>query len=169
MAKPPMHDFTANNLARLMAARGWSIDEVARHTGLDRRTIQGALHGTKRAHPRTVQRLADGLEVSPDEFFLDPARLLYRRFDQHTNPLVDDVVETHAELFADWNSEDFAELHSRVGSGGPLTAEGVLASVAGMNRKRDLFRKLALLLESNHATTIGCIIDALCAQVIVAD
>jgi len=159
-----MQNCVSGNLQRLLAAAGLSIEGLAEQTGLDKRTIQGILHGRTRAHPRTVQRLAAGLQVSPDEFFLDPARLLYRHFDCHTNPLVDEILQSHGHLFDDWTAADFEELHSRVGTGGGLTRDGALAAVEKMNRKRELFQKLSLLLESNLADSIGRIIDTLCQE-----
>ncbi|MGA2034084.1 MAG: helix-turn-helix transcriptional regulator, partial [Thermoguttaceae bacterium] len=134
-------------------------------TGLDMRTIRGIARGTHRPHARTLYRLAEGLAVSVDEFFVDPAQLLYRRFDRHTNPVVEEVLQCRPELFDGWGEADFDELHSRVGTGGPLTAEGVQTAVQAMNRKRELHDKLDILLESSHSRTIGGILDLLYEQV----
>ena len=111
---------------------------------------------------RTPERcigLAEGLGVSADEFFVDPAQLLYRRFDRATNPLVAEVLESRPELFQNWTEADFDELHSRFGAGGPLTRDGVLESVRRMNRKREIIDKLNLLLETGEAEVLGGIID----------
>ena len=113
-----MSDHTRENLLRLMAAGGWSVRRVAERTGLDERTIRGILSGGNKPHPQTLHRLAEGLGVKVDEFFVDPAQLLYRRFDRQTNPVVAEVIETHGELFDGWTEADFDELHSRVGTGG---------------------------------------------------
>ena len=77
-----------------MAAAESSIHEVAERTGLDTRTIRGITRGTHRPHARTLHRLAEGLRVAVDEFFVDPAQLLYRCFDRRTNPAVDEVCKT---------------------------------------------------------------------------
>ena len=148
------------NLARLMAAQGLSLRAAAAQTGLDERTLRGILAGRKKPHARTLNRLAEGLGVKVDEFFVDPSQLVYRRFDRHTNPLVEEVLEARPELFADWSEADFDELHSRVGAGGALTREGAVAAVERMNRKRDLHDKLDLLLESTHAQLAGQIVEA---------
>ena len=162
-----MSDYTGENLFRLMAGRGLSIAEVVERTGLDERTIRGILGGTNRPHAQTLHRLAEGLGASVDEFFLTPAQLLYRRFDRRTNPVIEEVIETHKELLAGWSETDFDELHSRFGSGGALTHEGALAAVRQMNRKRELHEKLDLLLESSHAEAISGIVDVLYEQIVV--
>ena len=164
-----MSDHSGPNLLRLMAAAELSIQEVAQRSGLDERTVRSIARGTHRPHPRTLHRLAGGLGVPVDEFFVAPAQLLYRRFDRRTNPLVDEVLQGYPHLFEGWGEADFDELHSRVGSGGPLTFEGALGAVHAMNRKRELHDKLDVLLESNHAQTIGGIVDLMYGQVVEKD
>jgi transcriptional regulator with XRE-family HTH domain len=156
-----MLEHARENLLRLMAAGGLSVKAVAEACGLDQRTVSGILGGGKKPHPHTLHRLAEGLQVSIDEFFVDPAQLLYRRFDQQTNPVVAEVLETNSELFEGWSLADFDELHSRVGTGGPLTVEGTLAAVGQMNQKRQLHEKLDLLLESSHAELAAGLIELL--------
>ena len=163
-----MSDHARENLLRLMAAGGWSVRRVADETGLDERTIRGILTGGNKPHPHTLHRLAEGLGVKVDEFFVDPARLLYRHFDRHTNPLVAEVIETHGKLFAGWTEADFDELHSRVGTGGALTVEGALKAVGQMNRKRELHERLDLLLESSHAEVAAGVLDVLYEKIVIA-
>ena len=103
-----------------------------------------------------------------EEFFVDPAQLVYRRFDRQTNPVVAEVIEDHKELFHGWTEADFDELHSRVGAGGALTAEGALAAVRQMNRKRELHDKLDLLLESSQAEVAAGILNVLYEKVVVS-
>jgi transcriptional regulator with XRE-family HTH domain len=162
-----MSDHARQNLSRLMAAEGLSAGRLAERSGLDLRTIRGVLRGGRRPHAATLHRLAEGLGVSVDEFFVDPAQLLYRRFDRQTNPLVAEVVADHRKLFAGWSEADFDELHSRVGTGGALTAEGALEAARQMNRKRELHDKLDLLLESTHAELAADILDVLHEKVVV--
>jgi transcriptional regulator with XRE-family HTH domain len=164
-----MPDYARENLSRLMAAGGLSISGVAGQTGLHFRTIRGILRGGHRPHARTLHRLAEGLGVSVDEFFVNPAQLLYRRFDRRTNPLVADAIADHKELFAGWTEADFDELHSRVGAGGALTAEGALAAVRQMNRKQRLHEKLDVLLESSHAEVAAGVLDVLYEKCNVSD
>jgi transcriptional regulator with XRE-family HTH domain len=154
-----MTDYTQENLLRLMAAAGLSVEQVTEKTGVDKRTIRAILNASHRPHPRTLHRLAEGLGVSIDEFFLDPSRLLFRRFDRQTNPVIAEALESHGELFAEWTEADFDELHSRVASGGPLRIEGALSAAQNMNRKRALMEKLSLLLETGNADLIAGIIE----------
>ena len=156
------------NLLRLMAARGLTISGVAEQTGLHVRTVRGILRGDKKPHARTLHQLAEGLGVPVDEFFVDPAQLLYRRFDRQTNPVVAEVIETNRELFHGWSETDFDELHSRVGAGGALTVEGALAAVGQMNRKLELHDKLDLLLESSQAEVAAGILNVLYEKVVVS-
>ena len=163
-----MSEHTGENLRRLMAERGLSVKELAEQTGLDRRTLIGILAGTHRSHPRTINRLAKGLGVSADEFFITPTQLVYRRFDTKTNAAVEEVVENHPELFEGWTDADFDELHSRYGAGGALTTEGTIDAVGEMNRRRELHDKLAILLESSQQQLVGEILESLYRQVTTA-
>jgi len=157
----------ANNLRRLLAKSGLTIEELAEQTGLDRRTIMGVADGTNSPHSRTISRLAKGLGVSADEFFLDPNQLAYRQFDCQTNPIVEEAMESHAELFHGWTEAEFDELHSRFGAGGALTLQGALAVVREMNDSRQVHEKLALLLESGQAKLVRSIVELLYEQVTV--
>jgi transcriptional regulator with XRE-family HTH domain len=162
-----MADHTAENLRRIMAEQGLMVKDVTKRTGLDRRTVLGILEGKSKPQPRTLHRLAKGLGVAHDEFFLDPTRLLYRRFDYQTNPVIDDVARAHPELFSDWTAADFDELHSRFGAGGPLTVEGAVSAVRQMNRKRELHHKLDLLLETSQAELIEALLETAYQKTVV--
>jgi len=154
------------NLRRLMAELNFTVDDVCHCSGLDKRTVAAILDGSKKPQPRTLNRLATALGVSVDEFFLAPAQLLYRHFDRHTNPVVEEVVQAHPELFEGWTSADFDELHSRRATGGALTTEGALAAVEQMNRSRALHRILSVLLETSQADVIAAVLEALYEQTV---
>ena len=162
-----MSNHAKDNLRRLVAEAGISLHQVAELAGLDERTIRGILNGVKKPHARTLHRLAVGLGVSIDELFIDPAQLLYRRFDRMTNPMVEEALSNHADLFEGWTQADFDELNSRVGTGGPLTMEGALSSVRLMNRKHELHGKLDVLLESSHSEVAGDILDVLYEKIVL--
>lgn len=150
-----------------MAAEGLSVRQVAERTGLDERTIRKILSDSNKPHAHTLHRLAEGLGVKVDEFFVDPAQLLYRRFDRQTNPLVTEAIAAHGVLFDGWTEADFDELHSRVGTGGALTIEGTLVAVHQMNQKRELHDKLDLLLESSQAEVAAGILNVLYERVVM--
>ncbi len=162
-----MSDHARENLLRLMAAEGLSVRGLAERSGLDERTIRGILGSSNKPHAQTLHRLAKGLGVGVDEFFVDPAQLIYRRFDRQTNPMVAEAMESHGELFDGWSEADFDELHSRVGTGGPLTLEGTLHAVRQTNHKRELHDKLDLLLESSEAEVAAGILNLLYEKVAV--
>ena len=162
-----MPEHAGANLQRLMADAGLSIGEAAQQTGVDVRTIRSLLDGQQKPHARTLHRLAQGLGVGVEEFFVDPARLLYRRFDRQTNPMVEEVLAARLELFDGWTEADFDELHSRMGTGGGLSFEGTVVAVGQMNRKRQLHDKLDLLLETSQAELIGGMIELAYRQVAI--
>jgi transcriptional regulator with XRE-family HTH domain len=161
--------YARENLRRLMAVNGWTLMGIAAQTGLEVRTIRGILTGAKKPHSQTLHRLAKGLGVSVDEFFVDPAQLLYRRFDRNSNPTVAATIEERPDLFNGWTEADFDELHSRVGLGGGLTTEGVLSAAAEMNRRRELHSQLDVLLESSQAEVVAGILNVLYEKVVVVD
>jgi transcriptional regulator with XRE-family HTH domain len=163
-----MSEHTGENLRRIMVEQGLSLGQVVERTGLDRRTISAILDGSNRPHPRTIHRLAERLAVSPDEFFVNPGQLVYRRFDLQTNPAVREVVDEYPELFEGWSEMDFEELHSRFGHGGSLTAEGALSMARHMNRNRQVHEKLSLLLESSQAEIISGIVEVMYREVVPA-
>lgn len=162
-----MADF-AQNLRRLLARQGLSVAELIDRSGLDERTVKNVLNGSnQKPHARTLHQLAVGLDVSADELFQNPALLARRSFDHESNPVVDEVVGARPELFDHWSAADFDELYSRFGAGGALTFEGTLSAVEQMNARRELMRKVALLLETHQRDTLRGIIDVLYQQVIV--
>ncbi len=48
---------------------------------------------------------------------MERAQLAYRQFDRQTNPVAEEVIQEHPELFENWVLADFDELHSRFGAG----------------------------------------------------
>jgi transcriptional regulator with XRE-family HTH domain len=151
----------ADNLRRLMARQGVSLDALAAESGVDRRTIAGVLCGKKRPHSRTLHRLAEALGAPADEFFQDPSLLAYRAFNRQTNPLVDEVIAERSELFAGWSEADFDELYSRFGTGGALTRSGAVAAAERMNRVRAVQEKVAIVLETHEAELLEQFVEML--------
>ena len=163
-ALPTPEQFSAN-LHRVMAQLGVTMHEVVERTGVDERTVRAVLAGTRKPQPRTLHNLASGLGIDAVEFFQNPALLANRSFDRATNPAVADVIESHPHLFSDWTTADFDELYSRMGAGGQLTPAGALAAVEQMNRKHELLRKVALVLETNDAELLADMIELLYKRV----
>ncbi|MCA9240889.1 MAG: helix-turn-helix transcriptional regulator [Planctomycetales bacterium] len=155
----------AHNLRRLMARDGLTYDELVDASGLDARTIRGIIRGDKQPHARTLQRLADALGVSTEEFFQGPGDLSAEAFDAATNPLVAQAIQHEPQRFAGWRWEDFAELTSRFGVGGALTAAGVRAQSDQINHRRELLRHLRIVLESREAPLLESLIELLYERV----
>lgn len=143
-----------DNLARLMAGQGLTVDQVVRQTGVDRRTIRGILRGASRPHAKTLRRLADGLGVRADEFFIDPAQLLFRRFAPKPRPAVVEAVETHGELFHHWSKADFDRLHRCLDRQDEETVQDVLRLVRRMNEHRELHAILDVLIDGKLARLV---------------
>ncbi|GAB6164991.1 hypothetical protein JCM19992_09910 [Thermostilla marina] len=160
-----MENKVGENLRRLMSQMELTIAEVSRKTGLDKRTIRGILEGSKKPHPKTIGRLAQGLGVAVDEFYLEPSQLLFRRFDRQTNPLLTEFVTTHPDWFKDWSPAEFDELVSRVGTGGPMTTIGISEAVQRMNRRRELQQKVAVVMETDLADLLADVIERFYRQV----
>jgi len=148
----PNHDLAAVafNLRRLMARDGLTFDEVVEATGLDERTLRALVRGANHPQARTLHKLAQGLGVEIDELFRPPGRCDPRRFDRAANALVEAVVVRHANTFENWTEAEFDELFSRFGTGGPLTEAGVLAAAQKTNARRELWRKVTVILESGE-------------------
>src|SRR5262245_6467234 len=113
-----MPDFAAN-LRRLLARQGLTIDDLARRSGVDHRTIKGLLGGNNlRPHARTLFRLSAGLGLAADELFHDASNGQREQFDRSTNSVVQQAAAAQPALFSGWTAADFDELHSRFGCGG---------------------------------------------------
>ncbi len=150
-----------------MARGGMTLQQLVEATGLNERTVKAVLYGKNKPHARTLHRLAAGLGVSADELFQNPSLLTHRLFDRRTNPIVQEVVSSHPELFAGWGEPDFDELYSRFGTGGALTAAGATQVVLAMNQKREVHQKVALLLETGEADLLTGLVNLLYQKIIV--
>lgn len=144
-----------------MARDGLTYEDVGNQTGLDARTLRGILYGAKRPHAKTLKRLAEGLGATVDELFAGDEAAALGDFDAATNPALRETIEASPELFEEWTPKDFGELASRVGSGGPLTPEGVVESARRMNVNRQVLGRARFILESDQAEALRVVIDAM--------
>jgi transcriptional regulator with XRE-family HTH domain len=151
----------ATNVRRLMARDGLTFDDVVAASGLDERTLRAIVRGKSTPHARTLHKLASGFAVPVDELFRPPGQFGPRQFDRATNTLVQAVITAHTETFASWSEAEFDELYSRFGTGGQLTETGVLAAARAMNAKRDLWRRINIILESSEAEFLAEFVEVL--------
>lgn len=159
-----MPDF-ALQCRRLMAELGLTVRELVERSGLDHRTVKAVLRGA-RPQARTLHSLARGLGVATSELFREPPRQTRQAFDRATNAAVAQVLEERPELFLDWTEAEFAELESRVATGGALRDQGVLIAVEGINRSRRVHHQVAVLLETSQAPLLAALVEAMYAQVV---
>lgn len=158
----------ARNLRRLMAREGLTVMAVVARTGLDERTVKGILSGAnERPHARTLHRLASGLGVAADEFFVGPVRGRGESFDRLTNPQVDALLAHEPALFAGWTEAEFDELCSQFGTGGALTGEGVVQAARAINHKREVIDKVALVLETGEGELLSEFVELLYRRVLL--
>jgi transcriptional regulator with XRE-family HTH domain len=155
----------ATNVRRLMARDGLTFADVVEATGLDERTVRGLVRGANNPHARTLHKFAHGLGISIDELFQAVSTRTRQAFDRATNPVVQGVVESNADLFTAWSPADFDELFSQFGHGGPLSEAGVVTAAEAINAKRALLTKAAVILESSEAELLADFVKLLYRRV----
>lgn len=153
------------NIRRLMAREGLTYEELIEASGLDERTIRSLLRGINRPHARTLHKLAAGLGVQVDELFSLPYGYSSSAYDHACNPIVDEILDSHPEIFADWSEADFDELASRFGTGGHLTEEGALEAARAMNRKRQVLHQVAVIMETHEAPLLTDLVEVIYRRV----
>jgi hypothetical protein len=157
----------ASNVRRLMARHGLTFQDIVDATGLDERTLRSLVRGTNNPHARTLHKLAHGLGVEVDELF-EPSGSPRQAFDQATNPIVESVVQEHAEVFQGWSQAELEELASQFGTGGPLSEAGVLAAAEAINAKRALLQQVCVILESSESELLSDFVQLLYQRIRVA-
>ena len=152
--------------------KGWNQIELAERAAVSRTTLYQLERG-EIASPRagTLHRIAQalGLPVS----LLQAAELPQsfappvdeRDVDRQTNPFVDVVREEYPQIFAGFTPADWDELYSSFGTGGALTEEGVLAAAQVIAGKREILRRVSVLLETHLAEPTRAMVDSLFALI----
>lgn len=167
--------------------KGWDLHDLAKHAGMSRTTLYHLERGRTRVpHVATLRKLAAVLEIDADELCAtsSPVRedtrsnsacppLIRaadrRQFDRATNKAVNDVRTERSELFTNWSKTDWDELYSTFGTGGQLREAGVVNVAQSINRRREVVRKLEIIMETHLATTAATVIDALYQMVQVPE
>ena len=165
----------------------WTLKQLAERAEVACSTLAQIENGRRRQpHAPTLGRLARALGLEPSEL-LQAARSSARaqpvpafplvssshpsadrEFDRRCNPLVEQVAAASPDLFAGWSDERWQELHSQFGVGGALTEAGVRAAAEKINARNELFRKLAVVLETDLHDVAADLIDALYRRVRIA-
>ena len=146
--------------------RGLSRGALAARSGVSRTTLyQLERGGVVQPRATTLKRIADALDVDvawlTDSDGSNPNDVDRRRFDRATNPAVHDVYQECPSLFVDWSATEWDELYSTFGTGGQLTAEGVVQTAVHINRKREVGRRLNVLLETHLGDVAAGLVDTL--------
>jgi transcriptional regulator with XRE-family HTH domain len=149
------------NFARNLRESGLSLAELRERTGIDLPTLRRwRREGVAQPKHSHIERLAAVFRLR------DPWSLMAERppgpptaIDRATNPMVDEARGQRPELFQDFTDDDWAELYSMHGVGGPLTYDGAIEAAAKINRKRDLRRMFESLLETDHFETLASLIE----------
>lgn len=166
----------AERIQRHRLQKGWDQGDLARRAGVSRTTLYSLERGLTRS-PRatTLAALAKALGVEVEELLPEIAvpEVIHpsdsssspagrqRDFDRRTNPLVADVEQDSPELFRGWSESDWDELYSTFGVGGALTRAGVATAATELNRKREVVRRLQIVLETHLSEVAARTIDVL--------
>jgi transcriptional regulator with XRE-family HTH domain len=136
--------------------RGWDLSELARRAEVSRTTLYHLEKGhTRRIRSSTVKTIADAFEMSVESLVSSHRAAGTRQgseaaaFDRATNPAVADVVKERPAVFAGWSPDEWDELYSQFGVGGPLTPLGVLSAAEAINQKRETIRQLHVVLDTH--------------------
>jgi transcriptional regulator with XRE-family HTH domain len=162
------HESLSLRVKARCARRGWDLRDLAEQAGISRTTLYHLLEGrTARPHGATLGRLAEAFDTSVEELLADlppshrSSEEAAARFDRATNPQVDEVARDRPGLFAAWSPDDWDELYSTFGAGGALTRHGVVAAAEAINRKREIIRRLHIVLETHLRVVAEELVDTL--------
>ena len=167
-----------HRLRRLRLQRGWNVEELARRAGVSRTTmylLEKGITATPRA--KTLQQIARTLDVPVEELapewthlsddrnetgnIRSPERTYERAINRSLNSVVENIYDSHPQLFLNWSPTDWDELYGTFGVGGALTPAGVLDSAEKINRRKTVAHQLQVVLETEHAETAVRLIQAL--------
>lgn len=174
--------------------RGWTREELARKAGLSRTTLFYFFErsGTQQPRLTTIKRLAETFELdfqqiidqsfAPSNSTSESSNRLGFQvpssfplstpfspgFDRQTNPVVQEVLDESPVLFQEFTSTDWDELYSCMGMGGALTHEGVRDQASRISRKKQLVRKLEVLLETHFSEVTAALLETLFRQIQVS-
>ncbi|GAB4152954.1 MAG: hypothetical protein Tsb009_29110 [Planctomycetaceae bacterium] len=157
-------------LLRACRERGWDRSTLAKKAGISRTTLYHLERNVTR-NPRisTLTCLAQALEMDPDELFRPAAGMgiwdlspevseKIQTFDRDSNPVVNETYEENAHLFTGWSADEWDELFSTFGTGGSLSASGVIEVAEQINKKRETLHRTQILLETHlHDLTVRLI------------
>lgn len=156
--------------------KGWNMDQLAATAGVSRTTVYHLERGDI-ANPRaaTLYKLAVALDIDPQELIPGSTELPHAAtteqqqqnteeqssFDRKTNTYVKKVYSEFPDVFQGWIHDDWDQLYSTFGIGGPLNEQGVLAIAEQINTNRQAIQMLQVVLETHHAEVAVGLIENL--------
>jgi transcriptional regulator with XRE-family HTH domain len=154
--------------SKALERSGLTLAELAERAEVDEAVLRrwNRLGVAQPGHDH-LQRVARAFGLEDPRSFFDDDELeldVARRIDRETNPAVDDVRNDRPALFEHFTIDDWDELYSSHGTGGPLTYDGVLAAASRINRKRDVRRKFEAVLETHHFDTLASLVELMYDQ-----
>jgi transcriptional regulator with XRE-family HTH domain len=160
------------NFTTQIRRTGISLNDLSSQTGIDMPTLRRwRRSGVAQPKHEHIERLAEIFGLTDPWSLMEPegnshgqppkAPTNSAQLDRSTNPLVSEVHLERPELFTWFTRDDWDELFSQHGTGGPLTTEGVVAAAERINAKRDARRKFEAILETEHLDLLCKFLDVL--------
>jgi transcriptional regulator with XRE-family HTH domain len=164
-------------IARLVQERGWNQEDFARIAGLNRQTARQIMMptGERRLRNATISACARALGLTVGELLDQPLdRLLvrmnnqppppsdeklHRLYEQATQPELRSWMERNPERAKHLTPEEFDELLSLQGTGGPLTSIGVEHFVEIIERKRHLIDQVHAIAGTEYLDVLEKLVE----------
>lgn len=175
----------ARNLAAAMKSRGWDRDDLAKHSGVIKRTLnRWIIEGTERPQVGPALKIADALGIGDYERLYDPNFDPAQPMPVDLGPAEEADTSDAADQdfltrlarsehvpamlaegrFRHWPVEDLEELAGTVGVGGALTREGVERLAREIEENRHLVSAFRNLLCTHHRKQLADLVRRLEAQ-----
>lgn len=179
-------------IARLVEERGWNQEDFARLADLNRLTVRSIFLNTpRRLHNATVAACARALGLTvhelrdvPLETLLTrtgttrpaapepaPTRVLEqvgdlkRDYELATQPELKAWAEKNPDRAAQLDKNEWDELLSLQGTGGPLSADGVEHYVEQIERRRRLVEKVATIAGTDYVDLLEQLVEVLYTRI----
>jgi transcriptional regulator with XRE-family HTH domain len=153
---------------RALDQSGLSLAELAARSSVDEAVLRRWTRlGVANPSHDHLLRVAKAFGLGDPRSLFDDGESEFeaaRRTDRQTNPAVDDVRADRPALFEQFTPEDWDELYSSHGTGGPLTYDGAVEAALKINRKRELRRKFEAVLETHHFDTLASLVELMYDQ-----
>jgi transcriptional regulator with XRE-family HTH domain len=153
ISKPHGQKITA-----IAAALKVSVEEILSKQSNNKSTSSQATYLQTISSDSTSPVSATSQTASSQPATSQTTTMFSKQSDQLHNLQIGDVKVQQPTLFQEWNSKDWDELYSEFGVGGALTPQGVAHSADLINRKKEIFRKLEIVLESDLADLAEAIV-----------